>query len=731
MNKFLPILAIILLCCVSPFALSAQCVLLQNCPSGSVDVCDYTNNDPQFWNATTFWDPITESHDLGEGESVPELKAVLSCGTDYTVSWSLFLDIDQNGTLESVLTDTHTVVPGYFPIGNASNPGYAFGTPTRYDFRPVPANQYYGFGLEETLVGDTLTARLRWQSAQSPAAYFDAKLPYGTHRIQWVITQGTESDTCNISFTIKDCKKPTVVCISGGLSVNIMPTQMITLWDTDFLQYKEDNHSRTNQIVTGVSRAGVGTGFPYDMMGNPITHINFDCNDLGVQALNLWARDLAGNVDSCQTLVIVQDPNHNCGDPIPNPFGEVVCLKTEYGKGVEDVEIRIESVPGFPFFTTILDDTDGNSCYEIPSGVPNIIQGNCITPEKDDNPLNGVSTYDMVLISRHILGSFKLQSPYSMIAADANKSGSITSFDVVEIRKLILGIYHDFPNNTSWRFVDKAFDFPNDDNPFQTSFPEQICNVTLDSFPYNMVAIKVGDVNGSAIANSLQGDEAIEEREAMALVLQEAFMAAGDVLEVPVNLEEAGAWDGAQWVLRFDPDAIELLGVQSSLNASDWAWHQPQPGELRFVWAGDAPEILFPDEALVTLTLRAQTTLRLSEAVRLDETALRAELYDAEGRQGLQLVFRSQPTSADQYTVLAPQPNPVQQRLRFPLRLEQTAEVDLRLWNVEGREMMHQNSVLPAGEQWMEVETAAWQPGVYGWQVQVDGKWYTGKVIKH
>jgi len=721
MNKFLPILAIILLCCVSPFALSAQCVLLQNCPSGSVDVCDYTNNDPQFWNATTFWDPITESHDLGEGESVPELKALLGCGTDYTVSWSLFLDIDQNGTLESVLTDTHTIAPGYFPIGNASNPGYAFGTPTRYDFRPVPANQYYGFGLEETLVGDTLTARLRWQSAQSPAAYFDAKLPYGTHLIQWIITQGAERDTCTIPFTIKDCKKPTVVCINN-LSVNLMPTKMITLWDTDFFQNKEDNHTTSNKLKTGIRRAGTGTGFPYDAQGNPSVSTYFTCFDIGVQEIDLWVQDLAGNVDSCRTQVIIQDPNKVCDDD-PNPLEAVLCITNEYSKFFDRYDVKLEKQ--FPFYSIQLNQIGIEGCFLWNFNIQ-LYPNDCLVPESDQNPLNGVSTYDMVLIKRHILGNKKIGSPYSLIAADVNKSGSITLFDVIEMYNLILGIYTDFPNNTSWRFVDKAFDFPNDDNPFQTSFPEKICNIQADSFPYEMVAIKVGDVN----ANSFQGDEVIEAREAMALVLPEALMKTGDVLQAPVNLQEAGAWDGAQWVLRYDADALEVLDVHSGLEASSWAWHVPQPGELRFVWAGGAPEMLLPDEALATLTLRAQTPLRLSEAVRLDETALRAELYDAEGRQGLQLVFRTQPTPADQHTVLAPQPNPVQQRLRFPLRLEQTAEVDLRLWNVEGREMMHQNSVLPAGEQWMEVETASWQPGVYGWQVQVDGKGYTGKVIK-
>ena len=726
MNKFLPILAIILLCCVSPCALSAQCVLLQNCPSGTVQVCDNTNNDPLFWNANYFWDPVVESHDLGEGENVPELKAVLGCGTDYTVSWSLFLDIDQNGTLESVLTDTHTIAPGYFPIGNASSPGYAFGTPTRYDFRPVPANQYYGFALEDTLQGDTLTARLRWQSALSPAAYFDAKLPYGTHLIQWIITQGTEKDTCRIPFTIKDCKKPTVHCVNG-LSVNIMPTKLITLWVSDFLLNSEDNYTTSNKLKLGIRRAGDGTGFPSNAQGNPVESTYFTCFDIGVQEVDLWVQDLAGNVDSCRTQVIVQDPNKICEDD-PNPLETVLCITNEYSKFFDRYDVKLEKQ--FPFYSIQLNQIGIEGCF-LWNFYIQLYPNDCLVPESDQNPLNGVSTYDMVLIKRHILGNLKLESPYSLIAADVNKSGSITLVDVIEIYNLILGIYTDFPNNTSWRFVDKAFDFPNDENPFQTKFPEKICNIQADSFPYEMVAIKVGDVNRSAIANWIQGGEATNARETVGLVLPEAFMAASDVLEVPVNLEEVGAWDGAQWVLRYDADALEVLDVYSGLEASSWAWHVPQPGELRFVWASGVPEMLLPDEALASLTLRAKTPLRLSEAVRLDETALRAELYDAEGTQGLQLVFRNLPANGGQHAVLAPQPNPVQQRLRFPLRLEQTAEVDLRMWDVEGREMMHQNSTLPAGEQWIEVETAAWQPGMYGWQVQVDGKWYTGKIIKH
>ena len=90
-----------------------------------------------------------------------------------------------------------------------------------------------------------------------------------------------------------------------------------------------------------------------------------------------------------------------------------------------------------------------------------------VTPAKDINYLNGVTTYDLVLISKHILGTQLLDSPYKIIAADANNTQSVTTLDIVKLRALILHIDDELANNTSWRFVDanhvfgtNVFDFP-------------------------------------------------------------------------------------------------------------------------------------------------------------------------------------------------------------------------------------------------------------------------------
>jgi len=106
-----------------------------------------------------------------------------------------------------------------------------------------------------------------------------------------------------------------------------------------------------------------------------------------------------------------------------------------------------------------------------------------VTPQLDKNHLNGVSTFDLVLIQKHILNVQALNSPYKMIAADVNNSKSITTLDLIALRKLILNIDQTFQNNTSWRFVDAAYKFPNASNPWAATFPEvvSINDLTADT----------------------------------------------------------------------------------------------------------------------------------------------------------------------------------------------------------------------------------------------------------
>ncbi|MCF8245324.1 MAG: T9SS type A sorting domain-containing protein [Saprospiraceae bacterium] len=143
-----------------------------------------------------------------------------------------------------------------------------------------------------------------------------------------------------------------------------------------------------------------------------------------------------------------------------------------------------------------LTNSAGEYQFTLPAG-----SSGSIVPYNNMDTWNGVSTFDNVLISKHIDGSALFASPYQIIAADADNSGDVTAADTALIRSLIIAAITEFPNNTSWRFVDASYAFPNPSDPFQGVFPESasINNLSGNVSGLDFVAIKVGDVNNSAI----------------------------------------------------------------------------------------------------------------------------------------------------------------------------------------------------------------------------------------
>ncbi|MEI6410867.1 MAG: HYR domain-containing protein [Bacteroidota bacterium] len=629
--------------------LDTQDPTAENCPDTLVTFCDVTPNDPLLWRDNFWWDDLTALHDLCEGPTDLTITATDACsGSNINIHYLLFLDLDNDGTMETVINSVNTGIAGLgwnaVPFNNYLSPNYGGGTLRAFDERAVPFNQKYGFAIQTTTSGTKKTASVRWNTQQSQNNFVVPELPYGTHKIKWFVEDGCGNESiCEYTFIVKDCKKPTVVCLNG-LSVNIMPTQMIQLWASDFLKYTEDNCTPANQLKIGIRKSGTGTGFPVDGNGNPITNVIFNCTELGTQTVELWSIDKAGNADFCETYVIVQDNNGNC--PNVNAAKVAGALATEATNGLEEGAVQIagssNAVPSFNF-TTMSDNTGNYNFNAIP-----LASNSTVTPAKDDNPLNGVSTYDLVLISKHILGIEPLNSPYKMIAADANKSGSITTFDIVELRKLILGIYSELPTNTSWRFVDKSFNFPNPANPFQTQFAESkaIQNLNADQLNEDFVSVKVGDVNGTAIANSLMSTD---DRTAGTLLfdVNDQTVRAGETFTV--SLTPAQANQGYQFTLNTNGlEVVDIAGLK---------------GENYAVFAGATTFSVDGDQAqsVVTLTLKATKGGKVSELLSISSRITKAESYNNGQRWDVAFRFNKdgvQTISGVGFELYQNQPNP-------------------------------------------------------------------------
>ncbi len=112
---------------------------------------------------------------------------------------------------------------------------------------------------------------------------------------------------------------------------------------------------------------------------------------------------------------------------------------------------------------------------------------------KDADVLNGVSTLDLVLTQRHILGLVPFQDACKTIAADVNGDNKVNVKDMILMRQLILGITTELPAG-SWRF------FKSDGLNFTGIGADTDVRYAADQFPLtntSIKAVKVGDVNNS------------------------------------------------------------------------------------------------------------------------------------------------------------------------------------------------------------------------------------------
>jgi len=215
-------------------------------------------------------------------------------------------------------------------------------------------------------------------------------------------------------------------------------------------------------------------------------------------------------------------------------------------------------------------------------------EGYVVRPIKDINDLNGVTTFDLVLISQHILGTVPFTTSYELVAADVDKSGSITTFDVVQTRTLILQTVPPFfPNNTSWRFVPSDLTFPN--FPNVPSFQEQ-------GFAWNLgvegpetvrdfIGVKIGDLNFSANPAFLPNDFFRD----FELNIMDQKVEKEELITIPISVNGFDDKISFQFGMEIDQDYLEIVDCQQvhlpSFDQKDFAIVD---GNFNVAWLDEA-----------------------------------------------------------------------------------------------------------------------------------------------
>ncbi len=417
---------------------------------------------------------------------------------------------------------------------------------------------------------------------------------------------------------------------------------------------------------------------------NNVTSFTVDCDDAanpqgmvpGGYTVYLYSG--TSLIDSCNSLLQVLDGANHCSSPL---LGSIAGhIYTEDDIMISDVMVEIEGVEGRDHMT----EADGFYAFE------DLRLGGFykVSPTRNFDHKNGINTIDLIIIQRHILGLNIMDSPYKIIAADVNNDNQVNALDLIELRKLILGSYNQFPQSRSWRMVDAAHEFVDPQNPFVVRIPEEYTVRGLETdVNANFIGVKVGDVNGSAQESLQDGGDTAEANSNFIINIPGVEVEAGAVTEVVFKASDMEGVSGFQYSIKVDSELAEMLEftpMLSGLSENHVNLDYIEDGYFHLSWIEQPGVELTGETELFSLLVRAKSDIETSDLFTLMEAGLAPQAYD---NLEVQNVVIDAVTESDSEVLTLSQnvPNPWNNSTEIYYQLPEDSRVVFNLYNVNGK----------------------------------------------
>ncbi len=458
--------------------------------------------------------------------------------------------------------------------------------------------------------------------------------PKGTHKVTWKVTdQCGHLSNCTYLVTVEDCQPPQLIC-SNVLTQQVnQPSCSLVFTAQQFISVLSDNCTPNNLIDIGIRIKNPNN------MGFPTTDtLSFGTCDEGENFVEILVRDEVGLITQCNSRVIVQDLNNDCNCNLNADVAIAGCIKSSFNKRVNNCKVvaNIQSTAGVnPPININYNQVTSDSCFnktlatQLPLNAAYLAN---VKMERTDDPLNGVTTFDLVLMSKHILGIESFTSFYQVLAADVNNSASVTTFDIVEIRKMVLGIYPSLPSAPSWRFIRPIANIANLNNfaavkdTYQLTIP--MITDDLNWFGLNFIGIKSGDINGSAMGlTSGSSDGSYYHPPLGVRMITDDWAESGEERRIPMVLEEAQSLIGWQMSLKADHRLAEIIKVEGIPTEN----YHLKKETLRALWYDVDSKQFDAERPLIYVTIKVLQSGRISDMIGLETSGLSPEAYHSDG----------------------------------------------------------------------------------------------------
>ena len=534
------------------------------------------------------------------------------------------------------------------------------------------------------------------------ASNFTADFPIGNHRVKFTAFDFCEGEeNCEFVFEVMDCVAPEIET-TGTLFTIIMPSSgQIEIFPEPFIS------TNTFDNCTSYENLNITISTYYN---SPDTSIFITCSDLpcdGIIPLTIWVEDEFGNQDSINVEANIFDPNSSCSTS-PTSYGIYFNTENYYQEEMENVEYLHNGIPYNPIIT-----------YALPCGPAIGPENDTVYANYNVMPLNGVTTFDLVLISKHILGTEVFTNPYKLIAADVNNTGTITGLDLVIIRSLILHIIDEYPGGQSWVF-DPVFHVVNFNNTIN----------------YEFVGIKLGDVNGTANPNDFQNNQ-IDSRTfngTLNLFAKDQTFKAGEIISVSILSDNFKNIAGGQFTIDFDPTALGFQKIEGNntieLGEQNFGKNQVDDGFILCSWNTSTSQNLKSNEEFFEITFIAKEDGKLSDFISINSKKLASEIYVENGNDFIfwntELSFENEDVKGE----FSISPNPFSEKTTFNFSLEKEGNVEVDIFDTNGRLVFSQQKNMQAGENQLEIlKTNLPANGIYFYKLKTDNYSNSGKLI--
>ncbi len=519
--------------------------------------------------------------------------------------------------------------------------------------------------------------------------------PIGSHSISWTFFDKCGNNVkCVQEFDIINCKAPTPYCYNG-LAIDLMPVDtnndgeidggMVETWASDF--DAGSFHPCGNEVLLSFSA------------DTSETSALFTCEHVGRQDIEIWTSIVTptGLIQAyCETYVIIQDNTNSCPNALVGGVSGLIA--TEDNAVLENVSVTLETAENMSTST----DTDGEYSF------PNMPLGGSyvVNPQRLDNPMEGISTLDLILIQRHILQLKELDSPYKIIAADIDNNGNLNGSDLIDLRKLILGKTDVFTNNESWRFVDATYDFEGT-NPLDIEFPETYSIVGLDgNMSVDFVALKVGDVDNT-ISNQLLNSSASRSIKTLSLQTTDRQFEVGEKVSIAINVKDAATINGYQFTINYDQSSLSYAGFTSNdieVTEGNFGLSNADRGVITTSWNSKKAVSFDTDASLFTLEFVAKKAGNINNIINVNSSSIGAEAYDT-NYEIMNIDFNANKSAEEGYELYQNTPNPFTETTSIAFNLPVSETVSLKVYDLTGKVLKVITDTYNAGMNQIEIST--------------------------